>query len=106
MIEPAISAYRRGSLERGRSRPIEIQETGVRVTLKRKHISNLCSWYLDNEIDAVELEYIADLIGLCADFEYDSTIEDALQTFSDPETTGQITPETVRKVQALLDQGI
>lgn len=94
-------ARRRGLSERGRSLQVEIQDTGDRIILKRKQISNR---YLSNIIDASELEYVADCLELCEGFEYNKTIADVLFILSNPDINGIITPITVREVQVKLTE--
>jgi hypothetical protein len=101
-IQPAMSTYRRGLAERGRSAPLELHEEGHDLVISREQVENLCGWYLRGEIDKVELEYVAGILDLSEDFQYGGDVGDAILMLSSPEINGAISPEAVKNILSRL----
>jgi hypothetical protein len=98
VIQSALPAYRRGLAERGRSAPVELLEEGHSISITQGQLENLCGWYLSGEIDDVEVEYVAGLLDLSEDFQYDEVVGDAIFMLSSSEINGGISPEAVEKI--------
>jgi hypothetical protein len=97
-IKNDIKDFKRGLAEKGRSAPVKLQNEGKSFTVTRNEILNLCNWYLENEIDAIELEYIANLLELSEDFKYEDNISEELFLLSSPEINGKINKSIVQNI--------
>ena len=98
-IQAGIPAFRRGLAERGRSAPVLLKDEGFQFVLTRQQLSNLCSWYLDGQLDSVELEYCANLLELSEDFEIEMRLLDELYRLGTPELAGELTPSVVQSIR-------
>jgi len=97
-IQPAIPEFHRGLAEHGRSLPVQIEDQGKNFDVTVENLKNLCSWFLAGTIDAVELEYAANLLELSDDFSYPKNIADELFILGTPDINGTLNHESVRNV--------
>ncbi len=97
-IKVPLREFRRGKSERGRSTPVQIQSVGRNISVNIKHVANLCSFYLEGEIDEVELEYASDLLDLCPDFVSDVTVQDAIFQLASPEINGGLSRDRIGEI--------
>jgi hypothetical protein len=98
-IADAIPEFKRGLSERGRSAPIKIISDNRSFVIQETHLSNLCSWYAQGQIDDIEIEYIASALDICSDYEFaDAHIEDAIKSLSDFMYDGRDTLKIVQKI--------
>jgi hypothetical protein len=97
-IQTAIPAFRKGLAERGRSAPVDIQDVGRRFEVRHEHIQNLCRWYLDGDINAIELEYVASILDLSEAFHFPEDVAEAIFDLADPVANGEISRESVMNI--------
>ena len=95
-VAPAMPEYRRGLAERGRSCPVAINSDGSLLVVAASHLERLCNAFLNEEIDEIELSYIATALELAPDFQFVSKeIEECAFFLSSPEANGLPLPEIV-----------
>jgi hypothetical protein len=58
---------------------------------------------LSGQIDAYELEYVADLIELGEDFDYNKDIADAILFLANPDINGRLSPKAVMEIMKSLN---
>ncbi len=75
-INSGIEKFKKGLSEKGRIAPVELQDEGENFIVTSYEILTLCNWYLQNKLDEIELEYIANLLELSEDFNYEHKIAD------------------------------
>ena len=98
-VAPAMPEYRRGLAERGRSCPVFITSDGSLLVVAASHLERLCTAFLSEEIDEIELSYIATALELASDFQFVSKeIEECAFFLSSPEANGLPLPEIVPAV--------
>jgi len=97
-IKNDIKDFKRGLAEKGRSAPVKLQDEGKSFIITRNELLNLCQWYIRNELDEIELEYIANLLELSEDFNYEGEISEELFLLSSPEINGKINKTVVQKI--------
>lgn len=70
---------------------------------KSKYLLKLCDCFLDNKLNYLELEYIADCISLseCVSYESDKLL-DYLDIMTDSKINGEITKEKIIKLKIQL----
>jgi hypothetical protein len=94
-----MSEYRYGLAEKGRSCPVVIRSDGSLLVVAASHLEALCEAFLDEQIDAVELDYLASALELAPDFQFVSEeIEDFTSFLSSQVANGPTTTETVTAV--------
>jgi hypothetical protein len=97
-IRDAMPEFRRGLAIKGAAAPIQLSDDGGRFLLTSDHLINLCTWYLDGELDSQELEYCANALELSSNFQRDQIVENELNRLATPEIEGKITPDEIKKV--------
>jgi hypothetical protein len=102
-IAPALPAYRHGLAERGRSCPVVIQCDGSFLTIAASHVAALCEAFLDEQLDAVELGYVATALELAPDFHFISDeVQECTFFLSSPEVNGSAANESVSTILRVL----
>jgi hypothetical protein len=102
-IASAMPAYRQGLAEKGRSCPVVIDSDGSLLVIATSHLIVLCEAFLDEQIDEVELGYLATALELAPDFRFVSEdVEDITSFLSSPESNGPITRDAVTKILRIL----
>jgi len=102
-IAEAMPAYRHGLAEKGRSCPVAVQSDGSLLVISASHLVALCEAFLDEQIDAVELDYLATALELAPDFQFVSEdVEDITSFLSSQEANGPATTEVVTKILRIL----
>jgi len=97
-IKNDIKEFKRGLEEKGRSAPVKLQSVGKTFVVTKNEILNLCNCYLQNELDEIELEYIANILELSEDFYYAEEISEELFLLSSPEINGKINKSVVQNI--------
>ena len=97
-IKDAMPEYRRGISLMGGTAPISLQDIGNNLILTKSELVNLCNCYLNNFIDEIELEYVANALELSDDFEYEQEIVKEIFLLSTPEINGPITKALVTDI--------
>ena len=97
-IQQAMPAYRYAKLEKGRSALVIITNEEKQFNLTNEHVINLCDWYLNDQIDEIELEYGANLIEFSDDFEYNEDLEETIFMLGTPEINGDLTKDHVHVI--------
>ena len=103
LIHEDIKEFRTGRKTKGTSLPIKIENTGKTFSISEEQVENLIDFYLNDEIDEVELEYLANILELCDDFEYDETVSETIFLLSSPEINGELTKESVLNIKQELN---
>ena len=102
-VGPAMPEYRRGLAERGRSCPVFVSSDGSLLVVAASHLERLCTAFLNEEIDEIELRYIATALDLASDFQFVSKeIEECAFFLSAPEANGPPLPEVVPVILRVL----
>jgi hypothetical protein len=101
-IAPAMPAYRRGIAEKGRSCPVVVDSDGSLLVIATSHLIVLCEAFLDEQIDEVEVGYLATALELTPDFTFVSDDVEDITSFLTPEASGPITMDSVTKVLRIL----
>jgi hypothetical protein len=102
-IASAMPAYRHGLAETGRSGPVVVSSDGSLLVIAASHLVVLCEAFMDEQIDGVELGYLATALELAHDFQFVSEdMEDITSFLSSPEASGPITTESVTRVLRIL----
>jgi hypothetical protein len=100
-IAQPLANYRSAVRIRGMSAPIELTTLNKAVLLAGKHVKRLCEWYLKEDLDEVEIEYIANALALCSDFVPESeNVQNALYSLSE---LRQLKPNEREKVLEIFD---
>lgn len=97
-----IKEYRTGRKKKGTYLPIRINNSGNTISISKDEVRNLINFYLKDEIDAVELEYVANMLELCEDFEYNESISEFIFLLSTPEINYELTKNSVLKIKRKL----
>lgn len=103
LIQEDIKEYRAGRKTKGTSLPIKIEITGKTFSISKEAVENLIDFYLNEEINEVELEYLANILELCDDFEYDELVSETIFLLSTPEINGELTKESVLSIKQELN---
>jgi hypothetical protein len=69
-ISSEMPAYRRGLAEREAAVPIAVECDGALLVIAAPHLIVLCEAYLADQLDEVELGYIATVLDETADFRF------------------------------------
>ena len=102
-VAPAMPDYRRGLAEHGRSCPVAVDSDGSLLVVAASHLERLCTAFLNEEIDEIELRYIATALDLASDFQFVSKeIEECAFFLSTPEANGPPLPEVVPVILRVL----
>jgi hypothetical protein len=102
-IAEAMPAYRLGLAEEGRSCSVAVESDGSLLVIAASHLVVLCEAFLDEQIDAVELDYLATALELAPDFQFISEdVEDITSFLSSQEANGPVTTEVVTKILRIL----
>jgi hypothetical protein len=96
--------YRRGLAEPGRPCPVFITSDGSLLVVAASHLERLCGAFLNNEIDEIELSYIATALEFASDFQFVSKeIEECAFFLSTREANGpplsKIVPAVIRALR-------
>jgi hypothetical protein len=70
MIAPAIPDYRQGLIDRELARPVDVECDGALLVIAASHLSTLCEAFLDEQLDGVEIAYIATALEVTPDFRF------------------------------------
>ncbi|MEQ1847651.1 MAG: hypothetical protein ABL983_18955 [Nitrospira sp.] len=82
-IARPLEEFRRGRSVRGGVSPVELSTQDTSISLYRRHVRQLCKWYLEGSLDLVELEYLASGLDICTDFIPESEeVRDAISCLS------------------------
>jgi|GWRWMinimDraft_7_1066015.scaffolds.fasta_scaffold46531_1 hypothetical protein len=82
-IARPLEEFRRGRSVRGGVAPVELLTQNTSIPLYRRHVRQLCKWYLEGSLDLVELEYLASGLDICTDFVPESEeLRDAISCLS------------------------
>ena len=85
--------------KKGGSLPISIEDD-LEFTFKSEYLLKLCDHYLNEELDNVEFEYIADCIILREPDDYENEeLVDLLESMTDPKVNGVITKERIARIK-------
>ena len=103
VIHEDIKEFRKGRKTKGTSLPIKIKNTGNILSISKDEVQNLIEFYLNDEIDEVELEYLANILELCDDFDYDESVSETIFLLSSPEINGELTKESVLNIKQELN---
>ncbi len=104
---PVMPEYRLGLAERGRPYPAFITSDGSLLVLAASHLKNLCTAFMNGEIDEAELRYIATALDLATDFQFVSKeIEECAFFLSSAETNGPPLPKIVPAVLRALREHV
>jgi hypothetical protein len=103
-VAPAMPEHRRGLAERGRSCPVSITSDGSLLVVAAGHLERLCTAFLNEEIDEIELRYIVTALDLAPDFQFVSKeVEECAFFLSSPDANGpplpQIVPAVIRALR-------
>ncbi len=102
-IAPAMPAYRLGLAEGGNSCPVVVDCDGSLLVIAASHLVVLCEAFLDEQIDEVELGYLASALEQASDFRFVSgDVEDITSFLSSKEVAGSGTTELVSKILRIL----
>lgn len=82
-IARPLEEFRYGKSVRGGVAPVELSTQDTSIPLYRRHVRQLCEWYLEGGLDDVELEYLASGLDICTDFVPESEkVRDAISDLS------------------------
>lgn len=82
-IARPLEEFRRGRSVRGGVSPVELSTHNTSIPLYRRHVRQLCKWYLEGGLDLFELEYLASGLDICTDFVPESEeVRDAISCLS------------------------
>jgi hypothetical protein len=70
MIAPAIPDYRQGLIDRELARPVDVECDGALLVIAASHLSTLCEAFLEEQLDGVEIAYIATALEVTPDFRF------------------------------------
>ena len=86
-ILEGVDELRRNLNKKGYSSSIYLNDDGKKFIVKKWHIQKLCDFYLNNDLDQVELCYLTTAMELCEGIVFESDdIEDAISLLSsDPD---------------------
>lgn len=95
-----VDELRKNLNKKGYSSPIYLNNDVQKFVVKKRHIQKLCDFYLKNNLDQVELCYLATAMELCEGFVFESDdIEDAISLLSsDPDPNHPLNKEELFKV--------
>jgi hypothetical protein len=99
-ILKGVDGLRKNLSKKGSSSPIYVDNDVKKFVVKKWHIQKLCDYYLNNNLDEVELCYLATAIELCGGFVFESEdIEDAIVFISsDPDPNHPLSKEELFEV--------
>jgi hypothetical protein len=97
-INPLLKKW---SMEKGSSRPIQIQKLEKEIFLTKRHILRAANDFLAESLSEAEMDYLMCCIELCEDFVCeDESVREAVFELSAPEVNGPLTLGRAKKVIA------
>lgn len=99
-ILKGVDNLRKNLNKKGSSSPIYLNNDGQKFAVKKWHIQRLCNFYLNNDLDQVELCYITTAMELCEGIIFESDdIEDAISLLSsDPDPNYPLNKEELFEI--------
>ena len=103
IISPGIEAFRRGRRERGKSAPVFLSDGPRNCEVDAKCLLNLMDAFLSGDLDAIELEYVANAIELSPTLSSSGPlVDEILMELSNPEISQNLTRAVVEELSRRL----
>lgn len=98
IISKEMGEYLSGGKERGKSRPVYLDED-VDLFIGERDLKALCEAFLNGFLDESEINYTADAILLSNRVTFESeSVSDRIGFLTDPEINGSLSKENIEKL--------